>query len=79
MRIEKILCTVLHETHKRHVKETMETLSERTEGFYGRVTWACVPQHFEEARGPQFASHPPRRSSSSKRQSEALRTDFSLL
>ena len=35
VRIEKILCTVLHETHKRHVKETMETLSERTEGFYG--------------------------------------------
>jgi hypothetical protein len=35
VRIEKILCIVLHETHKRHVEETMETLSERTEGFCG--------------------------------------------
>ena len=35
VRIEKNLCTVLHETHKRQVEETMETLSERTEGFYG--------------------------------------------
>jgi hypothetical protein len=35
VRIEKILCTVLHETHKRHVEETMETLSERRERFYG--------------------------------------------
>ncbi len=36
VRIEKILCIVLHETtHKRHVEETMEILSERTERFYG--------------------------------------------
>jgi hypothetical protein len=35
VRIEKILCTVLHEAHERQVEETMQTLSERPEGFYG--------------------------------------------
>lgn len=34
VRIEKILCTVLHEGHGRQVEETMETLGERPEGFY---------------------------------------------
>ncbi|MDQ3969510.1 MAG: hypothetical protein M3275_14090 [Thermoproteota archaeon] len=34
VRIEKILCTVLHEAHKRQVEETMDTLSEEPEGFY---------------------------------------------
>jgi hypothetical protein len=33
VRIEKILCTVLHEAHKRQVEETMDTLSEGSEGF----------------------------------------------
>jgi hypothetical protein len=35
VRIEKILCTVLHEVYERQVEETMQTLSERPEGFYG--------------------------------------------
>jgi hypothetical protein len=35
VRIEKILCTVLDEAHKRQVKETTETLSEGPEEFYG--------------------------------------------
>ncbi len=35
VRIEKILCTVLHEAHKRQVEETMVTLAQRPEGFYG--------------------------------------------
>jgi hypothetical protein len=34
VRIEKILCTVLHKTHERQVEETMNTLSERPEEFY---------------------------------------------
>jgi hypothetical protein len=34
LRIEKILSTVLHETHERQVEEVMEKLSERPEGFY---------------------------------------------
>ena len=34
MRIEKILCTVLHEAHRQQVEETMETLTEGPEGFY---------------------------------------------
>ena len=34
MRIEKIVCTVLHETHKWQVEETMATLSEEPEGVY---------------------------------------------
>ena len=36
VRIEKILCTVLQEVHKRQVDETMETLAEGPEGFYSR-------------------------------------------
>jgi hypothetical protein len=35
VRIEKIVCTVLHEAHKRQVEETTETLSEEPEEFYG--------------------------------------------
>src|SRR5215210_7584280 len=34
VRIEKILCTVLHEAHRQQVEEIMETLSEGPEGFY---------------------------------------------
>jgi hypothetical protein len=34
VRIEKILCVVLVEAHKRQVQETGETLSEGPEGFY---------------------------------------------
>ena len=34
VRIEKILCAVLHETHKQQVEETKETLSEGPEGLY---------------------------------------------
>jgi hypothetical protein len=40
VRIEKILCTVLHEAHERQVEEAMETLAEgpesefRAEQFY---------------------------------------------
>ena len=34
VRIEKILCTVLHEAHRRQVEETMDTLSEGPERFY---------------------------------------------
>ncbi len=34
VRIEKILCTVLDEAHKRQVEETTETLSEGPEAFY---------------------------------------------
>ena len=34
VRIEKILCTVLHEAHERQVEETTETLSEGPDGFY---------------------------------------------
>ncbi len=34
VRIEKIVCTVLDEAHKRQVEETMDTLSEGPEGFY---------------------------------------------
>ncbi len=34
MRIEKILCTVLHEAHEQQIEETMETLSEGPEAFY---------------------------------------------
>jgi hypothetical protein len=33
-RIEKILCTMLHEAHRRQVEETLETLAEGPEGFY---------------------------------------------
>ena len=34
VRIEKIICTVLHQAHKRQVEETMETPSEGPESFY---------------------------------------------
>jgi hypothetical protein len=34
VRIQKILCTVLHEAHERQVEETMDALSEGPEGFY---------------------------------------------
>ncbi len=34
VRIEKILCTVLHEAHRRQLEETMEALSEGPEGLY---------------------------------------------
>ncbi len=34
VRIEKILCTVLHEAHRQQVEETMETLEEGPESFY---------------------------------------------
>src|SRR5215211_3835379 len=36
VRIEKIICTVLDEAHKRQVEETMDTLSEGPEGFFSR-------------------------------------------
>lgn len=35
VRIEKILCAVLHEAHERQIDETMDALSEGPEGFYG--------------------------------------------
>jgi hypothetical protein len=35
VRIEKILCAVLHEAYKRRVEETVETLYEEPEGFTG--------------------------------------------
>ena len=34
VRIEKILCTVLYEAHKRQVEEATQTLSEGSEDFY---------------------------------------------
>ena len=34
-RIEKIICTVLHEPYRRQEEETMEVLLEAPEGFYG--------------------------------------------
>ena len=34
VRIEKILCMVLHEAHRRQVEETMETFGEGPESFY---------------------------------------------
>ncbi len=34
VRIEKILCTVLHKAHERQVEEAMNTLAEGQEGFY---------------------------------------------
>ncbi len=34
VRIERILCPVLHEAHRRQVEETMKTLEERPERFY---------------------------------------------
>ncbi len=37
VRIFSILCTVLHEAHKRQVEETMDTLAEEPKGFYGEA------------------------------------------
>jgi len=34
VRIEKILCTALHEAHRRQVEEILDALSEGPEGFY---------------------------------------------
>ena len=34
VRIEKILCPVLHEAHRHQVEETMKTLEEGPEGLY---------------------------------------------
>jgi hypothetical protein len=34
VRIEKILCTVLHKAHKRQVDEAMDNLAEGPESFY---------------------------------------------
>jgi hypothetical protein len=34
VRIEKILCTVLHEVHRQQVDEAMDNLAEEPEGFY---------------------------------------------
>jgi hypothetical protein len=34
VRIEKIICTVLHEAHKQQVEETKKILFEEPEGFY---------------------------------------------
>lgn len=34
VRIEKIICTVLHEAHKQQVEETMDALSEGPKRFY---------------------------------------------
>jgi hypothetical protein len=34
VRIEKILCTVLNEAHRRQVDEALDTLGEGPEGFY---------------------------------------------
>ena len=34
VRIEKILCTVLHEAHKQQIEETIDTLAEGPEGFH---------------------------------------------
>ncbi len=36
VRIEKIVCALLHEAHKRQVEETMDTLAEGPEGSYNR-------------------------------------------
>ncbi len=34
VRIEKIICTGLHEAHNQHMEEAMKTLSEGPEGMY---------------------------------------------
>ena len=34
MRIEKVLCTVLHEAHEQQVEETTNTLAEGQKGIY---------------------------------------------
>ena len=40
-RIEKILCTVLHEAHNQQVEETVDTLAEAPEGFYDQANAAA--------------------------------------
>ena len=35
VRVEKIICTVLHEVHERQIEEIMATLSDGPDGFYG--------------------------------------------
>ncbi len=35
VRIEKIICTVLHEVYERQIEETMATLAGGPDGFYG--------------------------------------------
>jgi hypothetical protein len=35
VRIERIVCTVLHKTREKQLEEAMETLSEGPERFYG--------------------------------------------
>ncbi|MBA2377740.1 MAG: hypothetical protein H0V75_16740 [Rubrobacter sp.] len=34
VRMEKIICTVMHKAHKQQVEETMDVLSEGSESFY---------------------------------------------
>jgi len=34
VRIEKVLCTVLHEAHEQQVEETTNTLAEGQKGIY---------------------------------------------
>ena len=34
VRMEKILCTMLHEAHERQVMKTMDALSDGPEGFW---------------------------------------------
>jgi hypothetical protein len=34
VRIEKILCMVLHDVQERQAEKTMETLAERSGGYY---------------------------------------------
>ena len=34
VRIEKVLCAVLHEAYRQQVEETVDTLAEGPEGFY---------------------------------------------
>jgi len=36
VRIEKILCTRLHEVHRQQAEGTMDALSQGPEGFYER-------------------------------------------
>ncbi len=34
VRIEKVMCTILHEAHEQQIEKTMETLEEGPEEFY---------------------------------------------
>jgi hypothetical protein len=40
VRIEQIVCTVLHEVHRRQVEETMDTLSEGPKDFYNSCLYS---------------------------------------